>query len=122
MAFLGLKKNTPKAKKADKPAVVEKKIFTDTLSVFSHVLRGPRVTEKAAMMGESRTYTFEVAPDATKKMISRAIQELYKVIPERVSVVTIPVKRVFVRGKWGKKRGGKKAYVHLKEGDKIEVI
>jgi ribosomal protein L23 len=37
-------------------------------------------------------------------------------------MVNIPKKNVFVRGKWGTKGGGKKAYVYLKKGDKIESI
>jgi len=42
--------------------------------------------------------------------------------PEKVRVAAIPAKKVFVRGKKGVKSGGKKAYVYLKKGDKIELI
>jgi ribosomal protein L23 len=34
----------------------------------------------------------------------------------------MPGKKVFVRGKAGQQARGKKAYVHLKKGDKIELL
>lgn len=87
------------------------------------VLVRPRITEKAAIKADaSNVYVFEVTKDATKKSISASIREAYKVTPEKVHLVAIPRKRVFIRGKAGVKGGGKKAYVHLKKGDKIEVM
>ena len=87
------------------------------------VLLKPRITEKAALGADKfNVYVFEVAKSATKKSISASIREFYKVTPEKIRVTPIPSKQVFVRGKYGVKRGGKKAYVYLKKGDKIEVI
>ncbi len=89
----------------------------------NNVLVRPRVTEKAALQGEKlNVYAFEVTKIATKKSIIASIKEIYKVTPVRVHMVTIPKKRVFVRGKHGVKGGGKKAYIYLKKGDKIEAI
>lgn len=83
----------------------------------------PRITEKAALGADkSNVYIFEVTPDATKKSISASIRDVYGVKPKKVRVAAIPLKRVFVRGKRGVKNGGKKAYVYLKHGDKIELI
>lgn len=88
-----------------------------------NVLLRPRITEKAAVGADkSNVYVFEVAENATKKSISASVRDAYKVTPEKVNVVTIPSKQVFVRGKKGVKSGGKKAYVYLKKGDKIELI
>ena len=87
------------------------------------VLLRPRITEKAAVGADKfNVYVFEVAENATKKSISASVRDAYKVTPEKVNVVTIPSKQVFVRGKKGVKSGGKKAYVYLKPGDKIEVV
>ena len=87
------------------------------------VILKPRITEKAAIGADkSNVYVFNVTKDSTKKSISRAINEAYKVTPVKVRVAAIPSKKVFVRGKWGVKSGGKKAYVYLKKGEKIEVI
>ncbi|KKW14712.1 MAG: 50S ribosomal protein L4 [Parcubacteria group bacterium GW2011_GWA2_50_10b] len=86
-------------------------------------LRGPRITEKAALGADkSNVYVFEVAKGATKKSIADSVHQSYKVRPVKVRVAGIPARKVFVRGKMGVKKGGRKAYVYLKKGDKIEVI
>jgi large subunit ribosomal protein L23 len=88
-----------------------------------NVLIRPRVTEKAAIAAERRNvYSFEVAKDATHSSVIASIRDAYKVTPIKVRLLAIPKKRVFVRGNWGTKGGGKKAYVYLKKGDKIEVL
>ena len=88
-----------------------------------NVLLGPRITEKAALSADkSGVYVFEIAKHATKKSISDSVRESYKVTPVKVRVANIPARRVFVRGKMGVKKGGRKAYVYLKKGDKIELI
>ena len=89
----------------------------------NNVLLRPRVTEKAALGADKlNVYVFEVTPGATKKSISASVRNAYGVKPEKVRVAAIPSKKVFVRGKRGVKSGGKKAYVYLKTGDKIELI
>lgn len=89
----------------------------------NNVLLRPRITEKAALAADkSRVYVFEVTKDATKKSISASVRDIYKVNPVKVRVAAIPSKQVFVRGKKGIKSGGKKAYVSLKAGDKIELM
>jgi large subunit ribosomal protein L23 len=82
----------------------------------------PRVTEKAGRLAESGVYTFEVLKTANSKQIADAIQAAYKVTPVKISVAPIKSKAMFVRGKSGKTVSGKKAYVYLKEDDKIEFI
>lgn len=87
------------------------------------VLLRSRITEKAALGADkSNVYVFEVAKSATKKSISTSVRDTYGVKPKKIHVATIPSKQVFVRGKKGVKIGGKKAYVYLKKGDKIEII
>ncbi|OHA26882.1 MAG: 50S ribosomal protein L23 [Candidatus Taylorbacteria bacterium RIFCSPHIGHO2_02_FULL_44_36] len=82
----------------------------------------PRVTEKATTVAENGIHVFEVEKDASKKEIADAVKNLYKVSPIKINVVKTPRKQVFVRGKKGFKAGGKKAYVYLKKGEKIEII
>lgn len=87
------------------------------------VLLRPRITEKAALKADSaNVYVFEVTKDASKKAIIASIKDAYKVTPIRVNLLAIPRKEVFRRGKSGVKGGGKKAYIHLKKGDKIDII
>ena len=79
------------------------------------------ITEKATMQSEKSVYVFEVQKLANKHSIAKAVKEIYKVNPVKVTTVTIPQKQVVVRGKRGKKAGYKKAYVFLKKGEKIEI-
>lgn len=87
------------------------------------ILLAPRITEKAVVGADkSNVYVFEVTRGATKKSINAAVRDVYKVRPQKVRLLTIPRKQVSVRGRKGYSGVGKKAYVYLKAGDKIEVI
>lgn len=81
-----------------------------------------RITEKAGQLAERGIYTFEVLRTANSKQISAAIKTAYNVTPVKVSVAPIKSKAMFVRGKSGRTVSGKKAYVYLKKGEKIEFI
>lgn len=93
-----------------------------TTSITSDIILRPRITEKSGVMGESQNiYTFEVAQNATKDTVARAIKALYKVTPTKVRVINLPAKKVFVRGQKGTQSAVKKALVYLKKGDKIDL-
>lgn len=105
------KKITKKVKK-----VVEKKEESRS------ILISPRMTEKAVLGQESKgVYVFNVERDSTKKQIAASVKADFKVTPLKVRTVQIVSKKKFSRGKWGMKGGGKKAYIYLKKGDKIDV-
>ena len=107
-------------KKESKPNPVSENID------LSGVLIRPRITEKGAIVAhEVNAYTFDVDRRATKLQIKAAIEKIYKVIPRKVTIAQIPDKKVRVRGqrsKSGVRSGGKKAFVYLKKGDKIEFV
>lgn len=88
------------------------------------ILIAPRITEKGAYLAEHGAYVFNVAKGASKKDIATAVKALYKVAPRKVTLVAVPRKKVMTRGtnKSGMTAGGKKAYVFLKKGDKIELV
>ena len=89
------------------------------------IIKNPRITEKATVLVDQNAYTFDVAGDATKKEIAAAVKTLYKVTPIAVRTLSIPRSSTNPRGRKGKPGmtgGGKKAYVYLKKGDKIEVL
>lgn len=90
---------------------------------YSHILKHARITEKATMHHGTGVYTFDVASNATKRDIAHAVQALYKVKPRKIAVVRVPTKNVrnMRTGKTGVKKGGKKAYVYLKQGDTINI-
>ncbi len=88
---------------------------------FSHILIRPRVSEKAALHSGSNSYVFDVARNATKIEIKKAIKETYNVMPIQVNVINVKPKQRFIRGVVGKTTHFKKAIVFLKEGDSIEL-
>lgn len=115
------------AKKTDDKAVVaaapkSPKAGKGISAELASVIRNPRITEKAAHISDQNVYTFDVAPGASKTEISKAIKAIYNLTPVKVNVSAIPTKRVFRATHIGVKRGGRKAYVYLKKGDKIEFI
>lgn len=87
------------------------------------IIKNPRITEKSGLQAENTgVYTFDVMPRANKKNIAKAVLEIYKVNAVKVNIVNLPAKKVFSRGKTGRKAAVKKAIVYLKKGDKIEFV
>ena len=86
------------------------------------IIKNGRVTEKASNALAQNVYIFDVEKSANKTEIKKAVFSLYKIKPVKVNILSIPTKEVFTRGKKGVRGGGRKAYVYLKEGDKIEII
>lgn len=85
------------------------------------IIKNPRVTEKASFAYEQNVYTFDVGNSATKNEVKKAVFSLFKVTPVKVNIVNMPERRTTLRYKTSLKEGGKKAYVYLKKGDKIEI-
>lgn len=84
------------------------------------VIRGPLITEKATRLKEDgRTLCFEVAVAATKSEIRKAVEQLFKV--KVASVRTVSMRGKLKRyGRFeGKRPGWKKAFVSLREGEKM---
>lgn len=88
----------------------------------NNTLLRPRITEKATnSLANGNVYVFEVFASSNKKSIMASVKDLYKVTPVKVNIVNLPAKNIIVRGKKGKTASIKKAYIYLKEGDKIEI-
>ena len=86
------------------------------------IIKNPRVTEKASNAFEHNVYTFDITQSANKTEIKKAIFVLYKVHPVKVNVLPVPKKSIMSKGKAGVRGGGRKAFVYLKKGDKIEFV
>lgn len=86
------------------------------------IIKHPRVTEKGSYSIEHNVYTFDITKSATKAEIKKAVFALYKVHPVKVNVLAVPKKKVILRGQTGSKGGGRKVFVYLKTGDKIEFV
>jgi large subunit ribosomal protein L23 len=87
---------------------------------LTDVIRRPLITEKTTVIREDgRTLVFQVALDANKIDIRRAVETLLgsKVQNVRTSLAHGKVKR---QGKYqGRRSDWKKAYVTLREGEKL---
>ena len=87
---------------------------------LTDVIRRPIITEKTTVIREDdRTIVFRVAKDANKIDIRRAVEQLLgsKVASVRTSVAHGKMKR---QGKHvGRRADWKKAYVKLREGEKL---
>ena len=78
-------------------------------------------TEKGTMLELERKYLFQVAKDANKIEIRKAVEEIYDVKVQSVNTMKVEGKLKRVRQELGKTAPWKKAIVTLKEGHKIEV-
>jgi large subunit ribosomal protein L23 len=87
---------------------------------LTDVIHHTLTTEKTTLLREDgRTIVFEVAPGATKVDIRRAVEKLLgsKVASVRTSIAHGKVKR---QGRFqGQRSDWKKAYVKLREGEKV---
>ncbi|MGE3172904.1 MAG: 50S ribosomal protein L23 [Planctomycetota bacterium] len=91
-------------------------------SKYYDLLRRPHVTEKTTVLQELRNQlAFEVAPDANKSEVKKAIEALFQVKVVKVNIVKQPGKRRRTFGRPGHTRPWKKALVTLREGDTIDV-
>lgn len=90
---------------------------------LTHVIKGPLITEKLDKAREKhRQYSFVVDRDATKHDIARAVSTLFKVTVEDVRTTIMRGKIKRLGRSMGKRPNFKKAFVILKEGDKIELF
>lgn len=87
------------------------------------VIKKPLFTEKGSALKESENKLLvEVAKDANKLEIKKAIEEIFKVKVEKVATIK-------THGKWkrygksiGKRSDRKKALITLKKGEKLDFI
>ena len=87
---------------------------------LTDVIRRPLITEKTSLLREDgKTLVFQVATDANKIQIKQAVEKLLgsKVAIVRTSIVHGKIKR---QGRFaGQRPDWKKAYVTLREGEKV---
>ena len=88
---------------------------------FYDLLRRPIITEKATNASENGAVVFEVSMGASKPEIKKAVEELFKVKVKAVNTVIAKGKTKRFKGKVGKRKDVKKAYVMLEDGNTIDV-
>jgi len=99
------------------------------MSALSHkerltqVIVGPHVSEKSTSSADrNRQVVFKVRRDATKAEVKRAVEFLFEVKVDRVTVTRVPGKTKRFGLSRGKRSDWKKAYVRLAPGHDLDFI
>ena len=88
-----------------------------------YIIRRPIITEKSSLLkDEQNKVLFQVDIDANKEEIKQAVEKLFSVTVLGVSTSKVRGKVKGFRMRKGKRPDWKKAFVTLKEGDKIEFF
>lgn len=88
-----------------------------------NLIRNPRITEKVVLMKEMENkVVFEVAKDANKIEIKKAIESIFKVKVKKISTLNVKGKIKRQGRTEGKRADWKKAIVTLEEGSTIEYF
>ena len=92
---------------------------------YFDIIKRPLLTEKSSALtsGDAKEgYAFEVKFDSTKEEIKEAVEALFgvKVISVNTVITAGKVKRV--GRNIGRRSTWKKAYIRLKDGDKINLV
>ena len=84
------------------------------------IIKRPIITEKSSGLVDKLQYTFEVAVDANKVEIKKAIEKAFDVKVEKVNTLNTKSKKKRVGRYTGKTKTYKKAIVTLASGQSIE--
>ncbi len=90
---------------------------------YRDVIINPIITEKSTLAKESdNIYAFEVNPKYNKSQIREAVEKLFNV--EVLSVKVVKLQGKVKRTRWilGRRKNRKKAYVKIKENQRIEIF
>jgi large subunit ribosomal protein L23 len=91
--------------------------------ILFDIIRAPHVSEKGSRVADKhQQIVFEVRPDATKPLIKAAVEKMFNVQVERVTVLNVRGKRKQTGRTAGKRQDWKKAYVRLKPGQDIDFM
>jgi ribosomal protein L23 len=93
------------------------------------VVLKPRLSEKAYQLSEQRnTYIFNIPVEANRHTVARGIEAQYEVTVDKVKIASVPgksqrsIRRKGRSVRTFKRSGVRKAYVTLKEGDKLPLF
>jgi large subunit ribosomal protein L23 len=87
------------------------------------IIQAPLISEKGTALAESANqFLFKVRPDANKIEVKQAVETLFKVKVVDVRMARYLGKIRRIGRSMGRRSDWKKAYVTLKEGDKIDFF
>ena len=85
------------------------------------IILTPITTEKSTNMSSLNKVTFKVSRTASKTLIKKSIEKLYKVNVVKINTLNSKDRTKIVKGRIAKKSGYKKAIITLKEGQSIDI-
>ncbi|HEX7108964.1 MAG TPA: 50S ribosomal protein L23 [Aestuariivirga sp.] len=88
---------------------------------FYNIIRSPAITEKGTLVSEHNQVVFNVARDATKPAIKKAIEGLFGVKVKSVNTLIRKGKQRRFKGQLATLSDIKRAYVTLEEGQRLDV-
>ncbi|MBE6658024.1 MAG: 50S ribosomal protein L23 [Ruminococcaceae bacterium] len=88
------------------------------MKAVQDIIVRPIITENSMMMIEAKKYVFEVAKDATKPEIAKAVAEMFGVAVECVNTINMKKKPKRMGYNRGYTKAWKKAIVTLKADSK----
>jgi large subunit ribosomal protein L23 len=87
------------------------------------IIQAPLISEKGTMLTESANQVlFKVGPNANKIEVKHAVETLFKVTVVQVRMARYLGKMRRIGRNIGRRPTWKKAYVTLKQGDKIDFF
>lgn len=93
--------------------------LTSNIGDLLKLVKYPSLTEKSINLYGIQQYTFVVDRSLSKLQIKYIIEKIFSITVISVNTATLPTKMRRVGKFIGKRPKYKKAYVKLKEGDKI---
>jgi large subunit ribosomal protein L23 len=85
------------------------------------IIKSPAITEKGTLVSEHNQVVFNVATNATKPEIKKAVEGLFGVKVKAVNTLVRKGKQRRFRGQPATLSDVKKAYVTLEEGQRLDV-
>jgi large subunit ribosomal protein L23 len=84
------------------------------------IILKPLITEKSTRLKDAHhEVCFEISPEANKVEVKKAVEELFRVRVERVTIVNLKGKTRRLGRTIGRTKDKRKAYVKLKPGEKM---
>ena len=88
---------------------------------FIDSIRQPMLSEKSTILSEQNKTVFKVHKKATKDIIKKNIEKIFKVKVIKVNIINKKSKTKIKQGRLSTKTGYKKAIVTLKKGQSIDL-
>ena len=88
---------------------------------FYNIILSPAITEKGTLVSAHNQIVFNVARDATKVEIKKAVEGLFGVKVKAVNTLVRKGKLRIFKGRKALLSDKKKAYVTLAEGERLDV-